>query len=382
MGDTRLPWLTRRAVLLGGLAYLVFVVAVGVVRKLGGETMIFGSFWEAGRAANIGANPYLNHPLVFAPRGSLGIYETNLNSPAILPLFQIFALLPPALGAALWTGLSGALHAACVLLLNRRLALSRIQLAWLLLPPIVINNFNLGQIYTLLLCLAVGIWLALRADRTALAGVLLGILVALKPNFALCGVALFVAGYHRAPIIAAAVAAALTLVPALLYGPEIYQQWLAAVALDRHGELFPNEISLNGFVSRAGLRAPAGLVLAGLVALGGLALVWRQKPAPDLAAATGLWLGIVCAPLAWTYYLVVVMPFVVARPWSGTMILAAVMTAIPPSYGHAIMGQPGPTVAFGALYLAPVLLLGWHLFGEAGQTPDPPRTVEAGRAPS
>jgi hypothetical protein len=359
MGDKLFASVTHRSVLFACVAYFAIAVMQSVMQKLSGNPFIFGSFWESGRAASAHANPYLDYPLVYVPSGDLGIVETNLNPPAILPLFQGFALFDPAHGAALWVAACAVVHIGCVLRLYRRLSLSRIQIAWLLLPPVVLNNFNLGQIYTILFSLAVGIWLALEANRIIVAGVLLGVLVAIKPNFALCGIALFAAGYYRIAVIAAIVSITFTLLPALLYGPQIYQDWLTALSLDLHGELFPNEISLNGYLNRAGAGV-LSLPIVVLVMVVGLRTVWRSTPSPTLTAGVGLWLGVACSPLAWIYYFVVLMPTLVGWPWTWRMILAAALMFVPPSLGHAWMGEEVPTVFWGTVYLLPMLLMGWE----------------------
>ncbi|MBA4010984.1 MAG: hypothetical protein C0481_03885 [Phenylobacterium sp.] len=360
------PWLTRRLVLMGALAYFLASLVGFVVAKLffPDAVVIFGSFWESGRAASAGLDPYLNYPLVFTPKFPSFVHEVNMNPPAALPLFQVFALLPVTFAAALWVVIFGALHLACVFALDRRLDLSRVQLVWLI-TVFGLGGIGMGQIYTLLLALGLGIWLSLQSDRLTLAGVLLGILVAIKPNFALCGMVLFASGHFRPVMIAALVAIALSALPVLLYGPQVYDQWLAAIARDNHGTVFAHEVSLSGFLRRAGLGMIA-LPVALSACLAGLAYAWRAKPSSLDALAFGIWLSIICAPLAWGIYLVVITPALVTRRWDWTMILCVALLSLSIDLSIWAIRHPAFVTLVGALYMAPIMLVGWAIVRRIG----------------
>ncbi|HVC35515.1 MAG TPA: glycosyltransferase family 87 protein [Chloroflexota bacterium] len=143
------------------------------------------------RAIEDGTDPYL--PIQTLAERYLGrLPEAPRPTPSPHPPFAGFLLVPLTVvdyptAAAIWMVLEAACLAASVQLLARaagaRLAPAQtICIAILLLAwyP-VFSDLENGQFMVVLLLLLTGAWLAFRAERHALAGVLLGLTVLIKP---------------------------------------------------------------------------------------------------------------------------------------------------------------------------------------------------------
>ena len=184
----------------------------------------------------------------------------------------------------------------------------------------------LGQIYTILALVAVLAWLLL-PRRPVLAGLLIGLLVAVKPNFALWPLLLLVSGAWLPALAAGFTAGVLSGVPVLLYGTNIYCLWLQGLRLLRR-HVPPLNASLPGLLSRLGLpwlALPASCVL--VLAL--LFAVRRRRPSATQVGSLALIASLVVSPLAWVGYTVILLP----ELWANRSRLiwpATIMLSVPP----------------------------------------------------
>jgi hypothetical protein len=137
--------------------------------------------------------------------------------------------------------------------------------------------------------------IALRRDRLPAAGLALGVLVAIKPNFGLALLILALAGHRRVAGWGAAAAAGLSLLPLAIYGPDVYDLWLAAVRADLHW-VYWADASIIGFSTRMGDR-PFGILAAALLAVACVAAARRPGATVMDAAYLGLAASILCSPL-------------------------------------------------------------------------------------
>lgn len=321
------------------------------------DVAIFGSFWEAGKHVD-----YALHPLVWVTKE--GFAETNLNPPALFPLFQLFALLDPQIGQSVWLFVSAAIYFACVW--SFREHVTRAQLFWLLTVPIVYTGIGLGQIYVLMFALGLGIWWLIKDNRPIATAILVGILVAMKPNFAIWGLIAFAAGHFRPAIVAGLVALALSALPAALYGPDIYHQWLAAAALDHHGQ-FPHDVSLWGYFTRSGI--PGAVIAIALAVIALLGWAFRRKPSLHDLTPVAFMAGVLCSPMAWIDYILVAVPFMVERPWRVPMLIAAFILYATPLAGNTVHAAPVIVWLASTLYLTPVIIMLAHFLIEASRSP-------------
>lgn len=168
-----------------------------------------------------------------------------------------------------------------------------------------------------------------RRGRLIPTGIALGVLIAMKPNFAFCIPLLLLAG-HTAFAVAAATAAAVPCgLPALAYGTDIYALWLAAAAGDRHF-LLPTDASIAGFANRIDER-PFGVGLAALVATGAVITERSHKLPAKESLYLGYLISVLCSPLAWYHYLVVLFPFLLDHRWKTAERIAAAILCVPVS---------------------------------------------------
>ena len=288
----------------------------------------FGSFYAAGLAARTGQNPY-------------GLYELslsdapNLNPPISLLLFEPLSLLPPATAHSLWYGTSLVIFASVLVLLWRtaRYPVTPTRLVWALTLTAFVHTVALGQVYILLLLAVAGAWTALRQARPLAAGLLIGLLVAVKPNFIVWPLLLLLAGAWPVGLAALGMAVGLSAVPLLRYGPSVYAEWLSAARLLAPSPDMANVWSF-GSGSLPSLTQALGLPWLGLIVsvllLGGVAVwVWRTRPPVLTLSGVALVAGLLASPIAWDGYLLLLLPLLFDRLWTRPLLLATALMMWP-----------------------------------------------------
>ncbi|MBJ6123965.1 glycosyltransferase family 87 protein [Microvirga splendida] len=303
----------------------------------------FGSFVASGRAASEGLNPYGIYPLTL--RVELPGFESwnpNLNPPVSALLFQAFDMADPHVAYQVWRWISVAVYAAAILLLvsqvgNRAEAL--VIAVWAFALAGFWDTLFLGQIYLPLVFAGIAAWLLLERGEGFWAGLLIGIVVAMKPNFLVWPVLLFLSGRYRPAVAAFVTACAISLVPLVLYGPEVYRQWLELVAADGERALFLTNGSFSGLAARAGVPF-LGLVL-GFLLLAGLA-AWAFWRRPDVltVSAMALLASVLASPLGWIHYTLFLLPVIVRYWHRPAMRVVALLLIIPVPFIIDQLGKP------------------------------------------
>ncbi|WP_108461028.1 glycosyltransferase family 87 protein [Devosia naphthalenivorans] len=293
----------------------------------------FGAFLASGRAAAEGLNPYGIYPpltphVVFP---GFEAWNPNLNPPVSALLFQLFDLAPPEVSFRAWSWISIGLYAATIALLLHRYARGPeavVLIAWAGALAGFWDTLYLGQIYIPLVLAAVGAWLLLERGEHVWAGVLIGLVIAIKPNFLVWPVLLFLAGHRKSSLVSVGTAAVISIIPVLFFGVEIYRQWAELVVSDGERAMFLTNASLSGFTARAGIPY-LGLVLSGtmLLALAGWAL-WKQPPVVQ-ASSFALVAAVLASPLGWIHYTLFLLPVIVSHWRFWPMWLVAAMLCIP-----------------------------------------------------
>ena len=315
------------------MAALLVLIADSLAAALPSPALMdYGSFVASGRAAAEGLNPYGIYPLTFhVELPGFESWNPNLNPPVSLPLFELFDRTDPHHGFRLWWAFSAVCYGVTVALLVRRYGAGphRLLALWALALAGFWDTLVLGQIYVPLVLATVGAWLALEDGRPMLAGVLIGVVVAVKPNFLVWPGLLFLAGHVRPAIATGVTAAALSALPLLRYGPEVYAQWVELIASDANRAVFLTNASLSGLAQRLGSPGLGTVLSVGL--LGALALwAWRRRPTPVQASAFALLGALLASPIAWVQYTMFLLPlFFAVRPWTLPMRLAAVLLTVP-----------------------------------------------------
>lgn len=321
----------------------------------------FASFIAAGRALESGLNPYVIHPDIVAGMGTwVGPNSPNLNAPASLPFLHCLAWIEPTTGFTAFVVASLITYALVVGVLLRayRQHATPIRLAWAFSLAGLWHGLMLGQIYVLLLAIIAVAWFLLERQRFVLAGLVIGILVAIKPPFLLWPFLLFVAGHRRASLSAAMTLIPLCLLPVILYGPSVYGQWVAASSAYPHLAL-PVNTSLMGAAARLGL-SEFGAVAAFGLGIGVTIWTWRQRLIPITASSVALTAIILVAPLGWLGNTVWLLPVLLSRRWALLFWIAAILLLMPSNIiSSAASISPVSSASLGSLYTVALLIALW-----------------------
>ena len=316
---------------------IVAVLAVLAIRAelpriaYGGGLWDFGSFVASARAAKEGLNPYGIYELTLhVELPGFESWNPNLNPPISALLFQIFDTPDPQAAYRIWRWISVAFYAATVLLLVRRFpgVQAVIVALWAFALAGFWDTLFLGQIYLPLVFAAVAAWMLLERGNGLAAGMLIGIIVSMKPNFLVWPALLFLSGYYRPALTAGITAGIISAIPLLVYGPEVYRQWFELVASDRERAFFLTNGSFAGLAARAGVPM-LGLILS-LALLAGLAL-WAFLRRPDVLVASALALvaALLASPLGWIHYTLFLLPVLVMHWHRPTMRIVALLLVVP-----------------------------------------------------
>ena len=297
------------------------------------ELRDFGSFVAAGQEAVKGNNPYQQKDsLVFSvefPDQGIKVASPNLNPPVSVLLFQPLAYVDPVHALAIWRLITVLGYCLALLLLFQTgdKQISLIKMGWAFSLAGFWHLIELGQIYMPLLLACVIAWRLLGAGRTISAGILIGLLIAIKPNFAVWAAALFLAGYWPAALAGAITAGAFSLVPLVLYGQTIYQEWFHALA-QFNGYAIPVNSSLIGFFARIGYeQVGVGLSVLLMIIFG--FLIWRKRPSALITSALALVATLLVSPIAWVGYTILLLPVFLEHDWTPTVRMAAALLVVP-----------------------------------------------------
>jgi len=291
---------------------LVFSV---VLRPVEISKADFYIFWDAGRAYNLGLDPYFGIPL--RPDAAY-----NLNAPAVtVALFAPLAWLPLPIAFAVWT-VAGVL--ACLLASVWIARAIGAPGRWLLIASVVLTSqatflaLQFGQPIGPLLLVLTAAWTADRSDRPLTAGFLLGIAIYAKPFF---GVFIPYLLWRRSWRLLAALTvsgAAMGIVGLMSAGVSAYQSWLMVLRTVSWEAHLANA-SLLGVVKRLLTRPPLDLHVTpiALVAAAWIRPLWLMVAAIPVGIsvrhlsrhrridndwAVLVLLALLLSPIGWVYY--------------------------------------------------------------------------------
>jgi hypothetical protein len=153
---------------------------------LDGQLRDFGSFVAPGHAAAAGLDPYGVYPLTYRTTyGNVTVEAPNLNPPISVLVFEAVSSVDPVSAFRGWYVISLILYVITVGMLVREYPgrFPPIHVAWAFGFAGFWGTLHWGQIYAPLALITTGAWLLLRRRHYAPAGLLIGALVAIKPNF-------------------------------------------------------------------------------------------------------------------------------------------------------------------------------------------------------
>jgi glycosyl transferase family 87 len=252
------------------------------------------------------------------------IYDTgaalvNLNPPIWTILFVPFGLLDVLVSYRIFEVLTAVLIVGSSLVVARELRVGKgkqaiAALAMLVSSPLM-GTVALGQVYGVLVAGLVASWIATRRGRHVLAGVFLGLVIALKPTLA--PLLLLLIGQRHWPALKAAVAAIAggTLLGLVVAGPQTTWRWLNLLKTEGLST-FGDNASLPSLIARLGGPAWLGFLLGAVVVV---VTVRRTNNLWALVAAT-----LLLSPIAWHNYLVLCFPgvFTLRRRSTAAFLLA------------------------------------------------------------
>jgi len=296
----------------------------------------FGSFIASGQEATANRNPYTaNTPLIFWPvftKLNIGGPAPNLNPPISVLIFQSIANLDPIKSVTVWRIFSILLYLLSLAILIRNYPEKSTipMVAWAISLAGFWHTLQLGQIYVPLLFATITVWIFIEKEHFILAGLALGILIATKPNFAFWALLLGFAGYWSTLFTAGGTAFMISLIPLIIYGPNIYYQWLDAAAFFTPSVLlWPGNNSLQGLGARFGL-ADMGTILSILLVILASIYIYKIKPPASQINILGIVVSLLISPIAWTGYTILTLPiFFARRQWSWQYWIAALIFIFP-----------------------------------------------------
>jgi hypothetical protein len=322
-------WLTAL-----GAATLALIMFFNFIWSTRDESLKdFGSFIASGQLASRGENPYSTEsPLIFQVEfQKLGLKASlpNLNPPISILFAQLLATSDPITALLAWKSITAVLYFLCVLALVLIFPENSpiLKIFWAFSLAGFWHTIELGQIYAPLALFSTGAFIFFSKQKWVLAGVLIGCMVAIKPNFLIWPFFLLMGNFIPTALVALATAGAISLLPLLIYGSQIYTQWLQA-SLNFSALSFPGNSSLVGLVSR--FSAPVwGEALALLVTILFAALIYFKRPSLLTVNASGLLISLLASPIAWVGYTITLLPFLYTRPWRVPETLGGLILIIP-----------------------------------------------------
>jgi uncharacterized membrane protein len=307
------------------------------------------------------------------------VVDLNLNPPCVLPFLQALSHLSPEKWNIIWTvGSFLLLLGTVALLMWHRPHMQKRQILWLFLAAPVFDTLLGIQLYFALFLLAALASVFFERGREMAAALAIGLLVAIKPTTAFWPLFLYLAGHRKLALRSFGVTLVASAAPLLLYGPSVYREWIAALANDQHW-VFATDIAIPAFFARLGLH-PLGFVLALILAA---LLAWTVlKTKPEFTTVSGLALcaTILCAPLAWSDYSLLVAPYFVYRRWNPTSTCAAALLMVPAAV-PIIMGSGGRLreILGSGIYVAAILIIlasfAPRLFSKSKAVEDPQKLM-------
>jgi hypothetical protein len=334
--------------LIVGLVVNVTINAAWVITALGGLKDL-DSFLHSGAAYAKGLDPYEYY--WWLKPSPISAEALNLNPPISVYFFDFLSSMNRGfLGTAFLLGAIG-MVGVCVGMLMRAYPDKR---HWLL-PLLVAGMAGIWQmlwylqIYAPLLVAMTGAWLALRKENWLLGGLLLGVVIAIKPNYALLALIMIAAGHYRPTIAAVVTAGVISIVPLLIDGPHIYWQWLHLTE-SFNGYGWTSNASLTSVGERLN-SVMVGQVAGVALALCVLYLARRWRPDTLATMALGTMSVILVGPVSWAGYTLLLLPYLFSTRWDRWTWIAVCLLVMPFAPGRAADALGFGSLGFGHVSL-------------------------------
>ena len=340
MKFTSLKFVFRVSIIISSVILLLVAFYINLSAVLSSFNMLmdFGSFIASGQFARAGTNPYSNNsPLIFNvyfPKLNHFGSAPNLNPPISVIVFEQIINFPPLSSVIVWRIASVFLYVIPLIFLLRKQNQTHPKMTWRLIWLLNLAGFwhtiELGQIYIPLFLIALGVVIHGKKENFLVSGVLLGVLIAIKPNFVFWAVALGVAGYWQVLLSAGGIAILISLIPLCIYGITIYTQWFEATKIFTPNLLiFPGNNSFQGLSAHFG-SSSTGTIIGVFTALTILVFIAKYKPEIDKINLIAIITSLLISPIAWTGYTLFVIPcMIIVEKWEWQQWIAAAIFTVP-----------------------------------------------------
>ena len=333
--------LKEKASLITACLFFIIAITINILPFLDGKNdlMDFGSFYASGLKIRNGENPYdPNSEYIFEinfSRVGAGGKMMNLNPPISVIIFEFMSRFDPHQSLIIWQVTSAILYAGIIFLLattykqNIRPAI----FLWAFTLAGFWHTLVLGQIYILLLLFTVLGWIFLQRGKYVPAGIAIGLVVAIKPNFILWPIFLLFSGYYVTFSLSVLSGLIVSLIPVIFYGTRIYAQWLEASALHPETMIMPGNNSILGLTARFD-SISTGIVISVILVLILLVLSKRKihndMEKSEHISALGIIASLLASPISWTGYTILLLPiFFSLKKWTVPAMVSAAILSIP-----------------------------------------------------
>ncbi len=366
--------LARVAVLLYFLLSILFGARLTIAHFA--LPMDFGSFIASGELALAGENPYdPDHELVFnVPIFELNlvIASPNLNPPISIMPFEWIASagLDPNAAAGAWKIISFLMYLALVYHLIRLYPhnATPFTVLWAVSLAGFWQTVQVGQIYVPLVFMAAVAWRNLETKNQIMAGLFIGLLISIKPQFVLWAIFLLLIDQKTVFFTSLVVSILISIIPGLAHGGAIYMQWVDAIR-QYNGILLPGNMSLQSLFTHTGLERM--VLWADLALLGCILLHIKTRKTDALQTSLLALLAIVLIPpYSWSGYSLFLLPFFFSeKKWSWRMTISAGLLCFPFAFVLEYFTRSTlHYIVFGWIYGWAMVLLLWD--GIAKWKPD------------
>lgn len=320
----------------------------------------FGSFYDSCVALINGQNPYFDsYKNVYAPffQGRQ-IPSPNLNPPPFFILTPVFIHSDVYTSYRIWQIISIILFILSIILIAKTYSKKTT-----LLQSIIIFSFagiwttlKNGQIYFLLLLFLSLTLFFLSKKNHVFAGIFIGLICVIKPNFFIIILGFLFA--RKIKIFLSSLATSLIFYTGALaiLGFNTYLQWFEATKGFTGFDVTGNS-SIIGFFAR--MRLPfLGYILAGGLLILYMLIIFKQKQSIMCVLWQCVILSLMCSPVTWSGYTILLLPYFMVSTWKPFHWVAAIMLSIPISFTYSIANQSAfAFYTFGWIYGYALLII-------------------------
>ena len=237
-----------------------------------------------------------------------------VSPPPMAVLFRPLAALPNEIGVWIWYALQLTALGASLVMLARRIPLATAGAMVLLLIPTV-YEIGVGNVNTFVLLGLLWIWRLARDEREEGAGVVAGVLAAIKLTPALMGLWLLVTGRRRGFAWFLAAGSAVAVISLVGAGIDTHLEYLRLLASGQAIGIYP--LSVGGWARYLG--APAGLYerLPMLCLVAGTLLVVLLRKRPEWSYRVGVVTMILGSPAVSINWFVLLYALLAPTAWPG-----------------------------------------------------------------